>query len=356
LKNLIRIISVLLIWTTAPVQEISLETGLNFTSYDYENSMGISNENVTLSSGLYSRLGLGSFQVFEQKLSYGLSFQQFNATGGDGYENCDWKTNYLGGFLQYRKSIYKNLIAIQASADFLYLVSGEQKIGGETFNLNDEKEINGLWLNPSIGVFTTIIDSSTFGLDLGYNFSVAIKPTDQGSESLSYVSNQLYFRIHLKSNKQELLEHEHEDHKNTASSIMSTDQADVNQEIQNLKLAINLLQQPSKLAPEVTVFFNLDSYKIDKDQYQKLEDLADYLRSNTTTTATLVGYADDTTGNTESNQILSDNRAISVREFLISKQVNPAQCSVKGAGETSQFNQKIYDSNRRVLIILTQKQ
>lgn len=352
MKNLITIISVLLIWTTGSAQEISLETGLNFTSYDYENSMGVSNENVTSSSGLYSRLGLASFRLLKQKINYGISFQQFNATGGDGYENYDWKTNYLGGFLQYQKPIYKNLLAIQASADFLYLASGKQKIGGETFSLNDEKEVNGFWLNPSIGLFTKIIDSNTFGLDLGYNFSMAIKPNDQGSESLSYVSNQLYFRIHLKTNKQDAQDHEH----NNSNVGAPGNQVNMAQEIQTLKLAINSLKQPSKQIPEVTVFFNLDSYKIDKDQYQKLEALADYLRNNTATAATLVGYADDTTGNTESNQTLSDNRALSVREFLISKQVNPTQCIVKGAGETSQFNQKIYDSNRRVLIVLTQKQ
>ena len=352
MKNLITIISVLLIWTTGSAQEISLETGLNFTSYDYENSMGVSNENVTSSSGLYSRLGLASFRLLKQKINYGISFQQFNATGGDGYENYDWKTNYLGGFLQYQKPIYKNLLAIQASADFLYLASGKQKIGGETFSLNDEKEVNGFWLNPSIGLFTKIIDSNTFGLDLGYNFSMAIKPNDQGSESLSYVSNQLYFRIHLKTNKQDAQDHEH----NNSNVGAPGNQVNMAQEIQTLKLAINSLKQPSKQIPEVTVFFNLDSYKIDKDQYQKLEALADYLRNNTATVATLVGYADDTTGNTESNQTLSDNRALSVREFLISKQVNPTQCTVKGAGETSQFNQKIYDSNRRVLIVLTQKQ
>ena len=150
---------------------------------------------------------------------------------------------------------------------------------------------------------------------------MAIKPNDQGSESLSYVSNQLYFRIHLKTNKQDALDHEHNDSYVGASG----NQVNMAQEIQTLKLAINSLKQPSKQIPEVTVFFNLDSYKIDKDQYQKLEALADYLRNNTATAATLVGYADDTTGNTESNQTLSDNRALSVREFLISKQVNPTQ-------------------------------
>ena len=242
MKNLITIISVLLIWTTGSAQEISLETGLNFTSYDYENSMGVSNENVTSSSGLYSRLGLASFRLLKQKINYGISFQQFNATGGDGYENYDWKTNYLGGFLQYQKPIYKNLLAIQASADFLYLASGKQKIGGETFSLNDEKEVNGFWLNPSIGLFTKIIDSNTFGLDLGYNFSMAIKPNDQGSESLSYVSNQLYFRIHLKTNKQDAQDHEH----NNSNVGAPGNQVNMAQEIQTLKLAINSLKQPSK--------------------------------------------------------------------------------------------------------------
>ena len=83
--------------------------------------------------------------------------------------------------------------------------------------------------------------------------------------------------------------------------------------------------------------------------------LASYLRNNPEIIATLIGYADDTTGQTQNNQILSDNRAKSVQEFLISLQVDKAQCTVKGAGETSQFNEKIYDSNRRVIIILTPK-
>ena len=355
MKHLTLTLATLLVWGNAFTQEISLEAGLNFSSYIYSNSAGNSNDNIKSDAGLYSRLGLGAIQLGRQKIGYGLSFQQFNATGGDGYENYNWATNYLGGFVQYQKFLYKNTLGVKLSLDLLHLVSGKQKIGGETFDLTNEKEMNGTWINPSVGLFATIVNSNTFGLDIGYNFSYAVKPADQGAETLSYAANQVYFRVHLKSHKKEVAIHEHEFPEYTVPDSISNKQSELEQDIQNLKLELNLLKQPPTPLPERTVFFNLDSYKIDKDQYEKLETLADYLRNNPTIIATLVGYADDTTGQTQHNQTLSDNRAKSVQEFLISLQVDPSQCTVKGAGETSQFNQKIYDSNRRVIISLTPK-
>ena len=107
---------------------------------------------------------------------------------------------------------------------------------------------------------------------------MAIKPNDQGSESLSYVSNQLYFRMHLKTNKQAAQDHEHNDSYVGAPG----NQVNMAQEIQTLKLAINSLKQPSKQIPEVTVFFNLDSYKIDKGvsrEYSKLNQSSTQSRS-----------------------------------------------------------------------------
>ena len=355
MKHLTITLIIILVWGKGFSQEISIESGLNFTSYRYNNSTGDSNENVKPDSGFYSRLGLGALQLGSQKIGYGASFQQLNATGGDGYENYNWKTNYLGGFVQYQKLIYKNRIGAKLSLDFLHLVSGKQKIGGETFDLTNEKEMNGTWINPSVGVFANVINSNSLGLDIGYNFSYAFKAGGQGTESLSYASSQVYFRVHLKSPKNELDVHEHELPKYTIPDSVSNNQLALEQEIQNLKLEINVLQQPLNPLLENTVFFNLDSYKIDKDQYQKLETLANYLINNPTMIATLVGYADDTTGQTAYNQTLSNNRSKSVQEFLISMLVDPSQCIVKGEGETSQFNQKIYDSNRRVTIILTSK-
>ncbi len=355
MKHLTLTIATLLICGKSFTQEISVESGLNFSSYIYRDSAGNSNDNIKSDTGFYSRLGLGTFQFASQKIGYGLSFQQFNATGGDGYENYNWNTNYLGGFVQYQKFLYKNTIGAKLNLDFLYLVSGKQKIGGETFDLTNEKEMNGTWINPSVGLFVNVVNSNSFGLDVGYNFSYAFKPSDQGTESLSYMANQVYFRLHLKPHKKEVAMPEYERPQDIVPDSISNNQLALEQDIQNLKLEINLLKQPPTPLPEHTVFFNLDSYKIDKDQYEKLETIARYLREHPTSVATLVGYADDTTGQTEYNQTLSNNRAKSVQEFLISLQVDPSQCIVKGAGETSQFNQKIYDSNRRVIIILTPK-
>ena len=355
MKHLTLTIVILLISSKSFTQEISLESGLNFSKYIYSNSAGKSNDNIKPDTGFYSRLGLGLFQLASQKIEYGLSFQQFNATGGDGYENYNWNTNYLGGFVKYQKLLYKNIIGAKLSLDFLYLVSVKQKIGGKTFDLTNQKEMNGTWINPSVGLFVNVVNSNYFGLDVGYNFSYAFKPSNQGTESLSYMANQVYFKLYLNPYKKEVAISDYERSKYIVPDSISKNQLALEQDIKNLKFEINLLKQTPVSPPEHTVFFHLDSYIIDKDQYEKLEKIARYLRNHPTSISTLVGYADDTTGQTEYNQTLSNKRAKSVQEFLISLQVDPSQCIIKGAGETSQFNQKIYDSNRRVIIILTPK-
>ena len=124
MKNLILTIVILLLWSKAFTQEISIEAGINFSSYIYSNSAGSSNDNIKSDSGLYTRLSFGAIKIRRQKIGYGLSFQQFNATGGDGYENYNWATNYLGGFVQYQKLLYKNTLGAKLSLDILQLVSG----------------------------------------------------------------------------------------------------------------------------------------------------------------------------------------------------------------------------------------
>ena len=86
---------------------------------------------------------------------------------------------YYHSLVKSQKFLYKNTLGVKLSLDLLHLVSGKQKIGGETFDLTNEKEMNGTWINPSVGLFATIVNSNTFGLDIGYNFSYAVKPADQ---------------------------------------------------------------------------------------------------------------------------------------------------------------------------------
>ena len=91
---------IILIGTSLYAQDVFLETGMNFTSYDYKNANGGTTDNIKSGNGLFLRAGLGSIG-FRSKFSYGISLNKFNATGGNGFDKYDWDVTHLGVFSQW---------------------------------------------------------------------------------------------------------------------------------------------------------------------------------------------------------------------------------------------------------------
>ena len=337
-------------------QEIFIEPGVNFTSYKYKDIDNNTNANVKNAAGISFRVGLSDFSLFNKKFNYGISLQQFNATGGNTIENYDWKTIYTGGFVEHSLPILNDVIYLRTAIELLFLIEGRQKIGGNTYNLKKEKEMNGFWANPTIGIKSPIVKTNIGSFDFGYNLSYAFKPGNQGSEKLSYVSNQLYLRFNIVNKKVVKLEEKIKEIKQQdvieETKIADSNLGDLEQNINNTKTTVVTIEQSKELTPEVTIFFDLDSYIIDKNQYQKLESLATYLKNYTTHTIKISGFADEVTGEKSHNKILSKNRAQKVLAFLLSKGVPPSQCSIEGKGQTSKFNKELYDTNRRVEILI----
>ena len=75
-----------------------IEAGVNNTSYTFSSDYSSDEFELDSSTGIFLRVGLG--EIIEN-LNYGFSYQQFNSLGNL-YENTfEWKTNYVGGFVQY---------------------------------------------------------------------------------------------------------------------------------------------------------------------------------------------------------------------------------------------------------------
>ncbi|MBP6755602.1 MAG: OmpA family protein [Bacteroidia bacterium] len=350
MKKLFTTILTFYCFTIGTSQEIFIEPGVNFTSYKYKDVYNNVNTNVKNSSGLSFRVGLHNFSLLNQKFNYGISLQQFNATGGNKTDNYDWKTFYAGGFLEHNFSLINNIIYLRTAMELLFLIEGKQKIGGNTYNLKSDKEMSGFWINPSIGIKSPIVKSPIGSFDFGYNLSYAFKPGDQGFEKLYYLSNQLYLRFNIGNQKQlKLVEIKQKDAvaetKNTDSTL-----GDKEKDINNTTFVS--IQQPKEVVPEVTIFFDINSYSIDKNQYQKLENLASFLNKNPTYIIKIIGFADEVTGKKSYNEKLSKKRAEKVLEFLVSKDVILSRCYIEGKGQTSEFNKQLYDTNRRVEILI----
>jgi outer membrane protein OmpA-like peptidoglycan-associated protein len=81
------------------------------------------------------------------------------------------------------------------------------------------------------------------------------------------------------------------------------------------------------------VFYDIDSWVLLPESDPELEKLYQFLARHNDLKVEIAGHT-DSTGSNEHNQKLSEHRAESVRDYLISRGINPKQLTCKGYGET----------------------
>jgi outer membrane protein OmpA-like peptidoglycan-associated protein len=81
------------------------------------------------------------------------------------------------------------------------------------------------------------------------------------------------------------------------------------------------------------IFFETASYDLLPESKIELEKLVAFMESNPSIRIEIGGHTDNV-GKDEDNQILSENRAKSVRQYLINNEVDPDRIRFKGYGET----------------------
>jgi len=185
----------MLIATSLSAQNVFFETGMNFTSYAYADNDGNSNDNIEPGTGVYVRAGLGSIG-YRSSFSYGISLNQLNATGGNGFDLYDWKVTHLGGFAQWNRYFNDDeTFGFSAAFEFSTMVSGKQVLGESSFKLSEYDEFKGLWVSPRFGLNYQVISSNSVLLALGYNFQVGLNITGGATEKLSFNTHQLGINI-----------------------------------------------------------------------------------------------------------------------------------------------------------------
>ena len=81
------------------------------------------------------------------------------------------------------------------------------------------------------------------------------------------------------------------------------------------------------------IFFTTDSWQIKEESFNELNNLVRLLSENKDIIMEIGGHT-DSTGSPEHNITLSEKRALSVVDYLISKGINPDRLSYKGYGNT----------------------
>ena len=200
MKYLFSIILVVLSIITISAQGVYLNVGSNFTTYDYTNSLGGSSD-LEPDSGSSYEVGYISKSVVGNKvdLATGITLDQYNASGGNMVNNYSWNTNYLGiqGVFKYKiLDSKRSPVAINAKAgiNFNHIISGEQKINGQTFNITTEEEFKGLFVRHLIGLEVQYYLRSNIAIGISYqltkNYSLS-----RGDENLNFNNRQLQFAI-----------------------------------------------------------------------------------------------------------------------------------------------------------------
>lgn len=186
-----------LIATSLSAQDVFFETGMNFTSYAYADNDGNSNDNIEPGTGVYVRAGLGSIG-YRSSFSYGVSLNQLNATGGNGFDLYDWKVTHLGAFTQWNKYFNGDeTFGFSVGFEFSTMVSGKQVLGESSYKLSEYDEFKGLWLNPRFGLNYQVISARSAFLELAYNFQIGLNITGGATENLSFNSHQLGIKLNI---------------------------------------------------------------------------------------------------------------------------------------------------------------
>ena len=181
-------------------QEIYLQTGKNFTKYDYKSNNG-SSPSLQAGSGNFYEIGY-VITLNNEKLKYaiGMSLNEYNALGGSTVNSYSWNTQYLGVQNTFSIAFVKKR-GFEASANgglgISTLIYGKQNINGQYLDLASQKEFSGLWIAPKLGLTASYNVDNDIYLSLGYAYSKSFNVSNSTEEKLSFNNNQIQFGVHF---------------------------------------------------------------------------------------------------------------------------------------------------------------
>lgn len=95
------------------------------------------------------------------------------------------------------------------------------------------------------------------------------------------------------------------------------------------------------------VFYEIDSWKLKKESVSELNNLASLLFENKDVAIEIGGYT-DSTGSSEYNMTLSEKRALSVVNYLISKGISGVRLKYKGYGNSLPIGDNVTNEGRKL--------
>jgi hypothetical protein len=184
-------------------QGVYMQTGKNFTKYDYKSDSGSSNILQSGSGNFYEIGYIVNMKTEKLKYMLGLGLNEYNAIGGNAVSSYSWNTQYIGVQNSISYAVLKTSgfeTSIYGGLGIATLIYGKQNLDGEFLDLSSQKEFSGLLLSPKLGAQASYnVDNDIF-LSLGYGFSKSYNITNNTNEKLSFSTNQIQFGVYFNYN------------------------------------------------------------------------------------------------------------------------------------------------------------
>jgi len=129
-------------------QEIFVETGVSFTSFEFTNSQGVELDNLQATTNNFLTIGY-RHNVLKEILHIvgGLSFNKYDAIGSDDSLNLfyEWETSYLAINLGLDVKVFsteKLAFYLRGIASSEFLIQGTQTLNNQVFDLKGVEEFD----------------------------------------------------------------------------------------------------------------------------------------------------------------------------------------------------------------------
>jgi outer membrane protein OmpA-like peptidoglycan-associated protein len=112
---------------------------------------------------------------------------------------------------------------------------------------------------------------------------------------------------------------------------------------------ISVFLEPIEIGNKVilnNIFFETNKFALQTESLAELDKLVEFMKLNPTLHIEISGHTDDV-GNDQANQILSENRAKSVYNYLVSNRVDATRLVYKGYGKTQPIAPNTTDEGRQ---------
>ncbi len=183
-------------------QEILMETGVAFTSFDFKNSQGEELDNLQPTTNNFISLGY-RHNVLKEILHVvgGFSFNKYGAVGSDDNVNLfyEWETSYLGIYLGLDVKVFsteKISFYLRGTTSSEFLLQGTQTLNNQVFDLKGVEEFDSNTFFFRGGAILEYAISDNLSIFTQYKYGQSTENGD--TENLKYISSEIGIGLVIK--------------------------------------------------------------------------------------------------------------------------------------------------------------